>query len=160
DDVPIRVFGYVPAKNNVVGLVTHMFLHGGWLHLFGNLWFLWLCGINFEDRWGRKAFLPFYLASGIVAALVHKLCVGEAGSHMPLVGGSGAIAGAMGAFLVCFGATRIKFFYFWVRWGTFHAPAYVMLPLWFLEQLMWGLASMGGDAVAYWAHVGGFVFGV
>ncbi len=158
DSEPIYTFGYVPARNNWLGLFTHMFLHGGWLHLIGNLWFLWLAGITLEDRWGRRVFLPFFIGSGIVAAFAHKLLVGGAASNAPLVGASGAIAGAMGAFLVCFATTRIKLFYVYFRWGTFQAPAYVMLPLWFLEQLVW--ATIGIGNTAYWAHVGGFLFGV
>jgi membrane associated rhomboid family serine protease len=159
DELPVRRFGYVPANNNWLGLLTSQFLHGGWLHLIFNMWFLWLCGCNLEDRWGRRVFVPFYLAAGVVAGLAHKLSVPD--SVMPVIGASGAIAGAMGAFLVSFARARIRFFYwfFLFRYGTFLAPAYVMLPLWLFQELFFGMAG-SGDGVAHWAHVGGFGFGV
>jgi membrane associated rhomboid family serine protease len=157
-ELPTFRFGYIPAENNLLGLVTSQFLHGGWFHLIFNMWFLWLCGCNLEDKWGRAVFVPFYLISGVVAALAHKLAVPN--SVEPLIGASGAIAGAMGAFLVSFAKTRIRFVYWiYLRPGMFSAPAYVMLPLWLLENLVWGLVDVG-DGVAYWAHVGGFAFGL
>jgi membrane associated rhomboid family serine protease len=155
--LPAIRFGYVPARNNLLGLFTYQFLHGGYLHLLGNLWFLWLCGCNMEDRWGRAVYGPFYLAAGVVAALAHKLF----GTHpeVPLVGASGAIAGAMGAFLVAFARARIHFVTL-VRFRPrfFTAPAYLMLPLWLGSQLLYALSGLE-DGVAYTAHVGGFVFG-
>lgn len=156
--LPAFRWGYVPADGFGVTLLTSQFMHGGWLHLVFNMWFLWLCGCNLEDRWGRHVFVPFYLIAGVVAAIAHGLATPT--GWLPLVGASGAIAGAMGAFLVSYARTRIRFFY-WVflRPGTFTAPAYVMLPLWLLTQVLWGLVD-AGDGVAYWAHVGGFVFGL
>ena len=129
----------------------------GWLHLLSNLWFLWLCGTNLEDRWGRAVYLPFYLSAGVVAALAQKAFAVD--SMTPIVGASGAIAGAMGAFLVMFARTRIKFAYafFFVRWGTFSAPAAVMLPLWLATEVFSG--TMQESGVAHWAHVGGFLYG-
>jgi membrane associated rhomboid family serine protease len=154
---PLATFGYTPAKNNLAGLFTYQFVHAGWLHLLSNLWFLWLCGVNVEDRWGRAVYLPFYLSAGVVAALAQKLLASN--SLVPIVGASGAIAGAMGAFLVLFARTRIRFAYafFLIRWGTFTAPAAVMLPLWLATEIFWGLLQESG--VAHWAHVGGFVYG-
>jgi membrane associated rhomboid family serine protease len=155
--VPSYRFGYRPADANWLGLVTHQFLHGGWLHLLGNLWFLWLAGYVLEDGWGRVAFPVFYLGAGLCGALGHHLA--EPHSALPLIGASGAIAGLMGAFLVRNATTRIRFFmWLLLRPFRFQAPAYVMLPLWFGVQLFWGFLQAGG--VAYFAHVGGFVFGV
>jgi membrane associated rhomboid family serine protease len=158
---PTRRFGYVPAENNVLGLFTYAFMHGGWAHLIFNMWFLWLCGCNLEDRWGRIVFLPFYVVAGVVAALAHKLAVPD--SEIPMVGASGAVAAAMGAFLVSFARTKIRFFYaVWlivrIKVGTFAAPAFVILPLWLGGELLWGVLGTS-DGVAHWAHVGGFAFG-
>ena len=161
---PLTKYAYIPAENNALGLITSQFLHGGWMHLIFNMLFLWLAGCNIEDRWGRVVFPLFYLSAGVVAALAHKASAPQ--SFIPLIGASGAIAGAMGAFLMKFGRTRIKFFwffwmFFFIRAGTFHAPAYLMLPLWLGSQLFYGLLTSGqGGGVAFWAHVGGFVYGV
>jgi membrane associated rhomboid family serine protease len=161
DATPTRRFGYVPAENNVLGLFTYAFMHGGWAHLVFNMWFLWLCGCNLEDRWGRLVFVPFYVTAGVVAALAHKLAVPD--SNIPIVGASGAVAAAMGAFLVSFARTKIRFFYaVWlivrIKMGTFAAPAFVILPLWLGGELLWGVLGRS-DGVAHWAHVGGFAFG-
>jgi len=155
-------FGYVPAKMSGLGLITHQFLHGGWMHLIFNMWFLWLVGCNIEDGWGRLVFLGFYLVSGVVAAFSHQLSVPT--SAVPLIGASGAVAGAMGAFLVKYLKTSIRFWYLvWLVFrpimGSFSAPAFVILPLWLATQLFWGIFGEG-ESVAYWAHVGGFAFGV
>ncbi len=157
---PLARYAYTPGENTVFGLITSQFLHGGWLHLIGNMLFLWLSGCNVEDRWGRVLFPIFYLSAGVVAALVHK--AGNPHSMAPLIGASGAIAGVMGAFLIKFAKTRIKFLLFiGFRPRTFTAPAYLMLPLWLLEQLFYGLMTAGGDSgVAFWAHVGGFIYGM
>jgi len=159
---PIQRFGLVPNDIAPVALVTHMFLHGGWLHLIGNLLILYLAGPFVEDVWGRPLYAGFYIAGGLVAAMAH---IGsDPASTVPMIGASGAIAAVMGAFLVRYRHTKIRFFYmvglFWR--GTFSAAAWVMLPLWFAEQLFFGLLTQGtaGAGVAYWAHVGGFVFGV
>ena len=162
---PYLRWGLVPSRPTPVTLVSHMFLHGGLLHLLGNLLILYLAGPFIEDVWGRPLYTGFYFCSGLVAALL--FIVFNADSGVPMIGASGAIAGVMGAFVIRYWSTKIKFFYmiglFWR--GTFLAPAWVMLPLWFGEQL-WaatltssvGAGAMGG--VAYWAHVGGFAFGV
>jgi membrane associated rhomboid family serine protease len=162
NESPVYSFGYIPARPRWYTLVTYAFLHGGWLHFLFNGWFLWLCGCNIEDRWGRWVFLGFYLSAAIVAALVH----GQFDSHpdVVLIGASGAIAAAMGAFLVLFATTRIRFGYFvWIIvrpiYGTFLAPALVMLPLWLLVEVFYAMAGLG-DGTAHWAHVGGFVFGL
>lgn len=157
-----RVYGFVPARNNWTGLVTSQFLHGGVLHILFNLWFLWLVGVNMEDRWGRVVFPLFYLSAGAVACLAHKAYAPQ--SEAPLIGASGAVAGAMGAFLVGFAKTKIRFMWLvWLRPYFFEAPAYLMLPLWLLGEVFsaWlGYGKTGGSGVAYAAHVGGFLFGV
>jgi len=156
---PLSRWGVDPARPAPTRLVTYMFLHAGWLHLLSNLLLLYLAGPFIEDAWGRLPFLGLYFAAGIVAALVH---VGaNAGSPLPLVGASGAIAGVMGAFLVRYARVRIRFVYMigvFMR-GSFQAPAWLMLVLWFLSQL--ALAALQPErGVAHSAHVGGFVIGV
>jgi membrane associated rhomboid family serine protease len=159
-EVSVFRFGFVPRDSRVTRLVTYQFVHGGILHLLGNLWFLWLVGCNVEDGWGRRVFLAFYLSAGVVAALAHKL--GAWNSPIPLVGASGAIAGAMGAFLLRHARTRIRMLIviLW-RWRVVQAPAYLMLPLWVALEVVMGLLDAGSrGGVAHWAHVGGFAYGV
>jgi membrane associated rhomboid family serine protease len=150
--------GYVPERGNVLGLVTYMFAHADVWHVAGNMWFLFLCGLSLEDRWGRLPFAIYYLVAGVVAAGVHHLATSEPAAS--LIGASGAVAGAMGAFLVLFATTKIRFVGFLgFRLASFEAPAYVMLPLWAVVELLYGLA-LGSTGTAHWAHVGGFAFGV
>lgn len=162
--LPSFRLGYRPKVDGLWRMLTYTFAHGGLAHLLGNMLFLYLVGFNMEDRWGRKVFAAFYIGGGIIAALAFKLWHPD--STTPLVGASGAIAAAMGAFAVCSARTKIRFFYFfWIflkpRWGTFQAPAWVALPLWFAEQaIMSFFETSEGTDVAYSAHVGGFVFGV
>lgn len=157
DGLPSQRFGYVPARANLLGLFTYMFVHADWWHVIGNMWFLFLCGLALEDRWGRLAFAAYYVVGGIVAAGVHHLMTGD--SAAALIGASGAVAAAMGAFLVLFATTKIRFVGFLAfRVFSFAAPAYVMLPMWALVEIAYGaIASSSGTA--HWAHVGGFVFG-
>jgi membrane associated rhomboid family serine protease len=152
-----RKYGYIPAHPSPVTLFTAMFMHAGWMHLLGNMLFLWLSGGSLEDRWGRVFFLILYLVSGVAATLIHAAMTPR--SDIPLVGASGAIAGLMGAFLIRLTTTRIRFFY-WIFFfrGTFYAPAWVMLPLWLLEQLLMARTGTEGG-VAVWAHIGGFGLG-
>jgi membrane associated rhomboid family serine protease len=165
DATPLRVLGVVPADMNVLTLITYQFAHAGWGHLFGNLFMLFLAGPFIEDRWGRPLYAAFYLTAGVFAALMFVVRYPDFGG--PLVGASGAIAGVMGAFLVRFWNTKIRFFYwFYIRFGTVEAPAWLVLPLWFLKELVFAQAmdsiapGEGGGGVAFWAHVWGFVFGV
>lgn len=152
-----RTYGYIPAAPRPLALFTSMFMHGGWLHLIGNMLFLWLSGGSLEDRWGRVFFSILYLTSGAMATLIHAAMTPH--SHLPLVGASGAIAGLMGAFLIRLTTTRIRFFYWILLFrGTFEAPAYVMLPLWLLQQGVMARNGTEGN-VAVWAHIGGFAFG-
>jgi membrane associated rhomboid family serine protease len=155
---PYRRFGYVPASPSWTSLFTSQFVHAGWLHLAGNMWFLFLCGMTLEDRWGRIVFPLFYLASGAAAALAHGLT--HPHDVAPLVGASGAIAGCMGAFAVAFARTRVRFLLLiTLRPRTFTAPAFVVLPFWAVFEVLWGWL-FPGDGTAHMAHVGGFVFGL
>ena len=160
-DNSFQEWGYIPSREgHLYTLVTNIFFHGGFFHLFGNMLFFFLCGPFIEDRWGRGIFLFFYLASGVLATLTHAALTDT--PDIPLVGASGAIAGAMGAFLVMFFRTKIRFLYiiFILRIfrGFFHVPAYIVLPFWFGQQMYYALRA-DGSPVAFWAHVGGFAFG-
>ena len=140
-------------------LVTSMFLHGGFLHIAGNMLFLWIFGDNLEDQMGHLGFLAFYLACGIGAGLVHVFSA--PGSLVPTVGASGAIAGVMGGYLLLFPRAKIDILLIIIIFfRIFTIPAWIMLAVWFVLQFFGGLGSnadMGG--VAYWAHAGGFVIG-
>jgi membrane associated rhomboid family serine protease len=135
-----------------------MFLHGGWFHLIGNMWFLWLFGNNVEDSMGHVRYLVFYLLCGVAAAAT-QTAVSPA-SIVPMVGASGAISGVMGAYVVLYPRVRVHMlvvlFVFITR---IVVPAYVMLGYWFLLQLLGGSMAQGEGGVAFWAHVGGFVAG-
>lgn len=161
---PYYTFGLVPADQHLYAYITHQFMHGGWMHLVFNLLFLYLAGPYLEDVWGRPLFGGFYLAAGVVAALVYVMKYPAL--DVPMVGASGAIAGLMGAFLVRHGGTKIKMMV-WVfifRPRFFDAPAWLMLPVWLLREVFHGQAvDFGGgqgSGVAHWAHVAGFVFGL
>ena len=142
-------------------VLTSMFLHGGWMHLLGNMWFLWLFGNNIEDAMTRPRFLAFYLLCGLAAALAQVFA--DPSSGIPMVGASGAISGVMGAYLVLFPRVRV---FTMVPLGFFITtvalPAWGMLVYWMFLQFIGGLGSIGaeGGGVAFWAHVGGFVAGV
>lgn len=171
----VFTFGMVPAKvaalptnpdvslgDATVPFLTSMFLHGGWLHLIGNMWFLWIFGDNVEDYLGHLRFLLFYLLCGLAAAVAHL--VFNWNSTIPTLGASGAIAGVLGAYLLLFPGARIltlvPVFFIWL----IELPAYVILLYWFALQLLQGTASLAqspaGGGVAWWAHVGGFVTGL
>jgi rhomboid family protein len=142
-------------------LVTSMFLHGSWMHLLGNMWFLWIFGNNIEDSMGRLRFIVFYLLCGLAAAFGQ--IVTNPNSAIPMVGASGAISGVMGGYLLLYPNVRV---YAMVPLGFFLTsvalPAWVMLGYWFLIQFVSGLLTMAGDmgGVAFWAHVGGFFAGI
>jgi membrane associated rhomboid family serine protease len=141
-------------------LITSMFLHGSWMHLLGNMWFLWLFGNNVEDSMGRFRFVIFYLLTGLAAALGQVIA--NPASIVPMVGASGAISGVMGAYLILY--PRVKVYVLlpiFIFFTSIALPAWMMLGYWFFIQLASGLltsSDMGG--VAFWAHVGGFVAGV
>jgi membrane associated rhomboid family serine protease len=143
-------------------LVTSQFLHGGWLHVLGNLLFLWIFGNNVEDHFGRVPFLLFYLTGGAVAALTQVAI--DPGSEVPMIGASGAIAATLGGYLVLFPRARVTSLVFLVFfYQLIDVPAVVVLVMWFALQLLDGLASLGSTdltvGVAFFAHIGGFVFG-
>lgn len=146
----------------VSNVLTSMFLHGSWMHLLGNMWFLWLFGNNIEDAMTRPRFVAFYLLTGLAAALAQVAA--NPASEVPMVGASGAISGVMGAYLILFPRARI---YTMVPLGfflqSFALPAWVMLIYWAFLQFAGGLTSVGDEqtgGVAFWAHLGGFVAGV
>jgi membrane associated rhomboid family serine protease len=143
-------------------LITSMFLHGSWMHLLGNMWFLWIFGNNIEDSMGRPRFVVFYLLCGLAAALLQVAVT--PGSGVPMVGASGAISGVMGAYLILYPRVRV---FTMVPIGfmltSIALPAWAMLVYWLLLQFVSGLTLLGrdtGGGVAFWAHVGGFVAGV
>jgi membrane associated rhomboid family serine protease len=154
-------YAFVPAHPAPISYVTANFLHGGWMHIIGNMWFLWLAGTILEDTWGRIIYPIVYFLSGAMALVFHSWA--NPGSLAATLGASGAVAALMGAFLVRFPKTKIEMlwlFGFGFRSYRFHARAYWLLPLWLLMELFSG-AIFGGNSggVAHWAHVGGFAFG-
>lgn len=160
----IEIYGIVPDRFHFSSLITSMFIHGGFLHVAGNMWFLWVFGKGVEDLIGHGRYLLFYLLCGIIAGFTHVLL--NPYSPVPTVGASGAIAGVMGAYLVKFPRARIvtlvPIFLFIT---TFDLPAYFLLLYWFVIQFFGGIGSIGystvsqGD-VAWFAHVGGFLAGI
>jgi membrane associated rhomboid family serine protease len=151
-------YGFVPAHPRPISYLTSMFLHTGWLHLIGNMWFLWLAGFILEDRWGRVIYPIFYLLAGFAASLVHTMF--NPGSLAPALGASGAIAALMGGFLVRFPKLKIEMLWFMLFYRIrFKAYAYWLLPIWLLTEVFYGSLFGQATGVAHWAHVGGFVFG-
>ena len=145
----------------VLDVLTSMFLHAGWLHLLGNLLYLWIFGNNVEDRLGRPLFVAFYLVGGLAAALAQTYI--DPASNTPMIGASGAIAATLGAYLVLFPRARIQSLVFL---GFFYqliaVPAVIVLAFWFVLQVIDGVAAIGaieGGGVAFFAHIGGFVAG-
>lgn len=141
------------------GLLTHMFLHGGLLHLAGNMLFLWIFGDNMEEQLGHAGFLAFYLTAGLAAAAAQTLA--EPLSPIPMVGASGAIAGVMGGYLLLFPRAKVDIVaIFIVFFKVFTLPAWIVLGVWLAIQIFGGYSSPGDQGgVAYWAHAGGFVAG-
>jgi membrane associated rhomboid family serine protease len=145
---------------NYTALVTSMFLHGGFMHLAGNMLFLWIFGDNLEDEMGHLPFLLFYLASGVGAGLAQV--TGEPNSAIPMIGASGAIAGVMGGYLLLFPKARVDVLLILIVFiRIFPIPAWIMLGIWFAIQIFSGVSvDTSGGGVAYWAHAGGFVVGL
>ena len=141
-------------------LVTSMFLHGGWMHLIGNMLYLWIFGNNIEDSMGHGRFVAFYVVCGLAAAFAHAMQ--DPGSTVPMIGASGAISGVLGAYLVLYPRARVMVLVFlWIYVRIFHLPAMAVLGFWFaLQFLNAAVAESGGGGVAWWAHVGGFVAGM
>jgi len=144
----------------LLSLITCMFLHGGWLHLIGNMWFLWIFGNNVEDRLGPWLFLLFYLGGGLLASGCHWLI--DPSSTTPVIGASGAVAAVLGAYAVTWPWARVKTLVFLFVFVTMiDVPAMLVLGFWFLGQLLSGTRELHAAAgVAWWAHVGGFVAGL
>jgi membrane associated rhomboid family serine protease len=142
-------------------VVTSMFMHGGWFHLLGNMWFLWVFGNNIEDSMGHGRFVVFYLLCGVCAAAVQTLV--QPRSPVPMVGASGAISGVMGAYVLLYPRVRVHTLIFLGFFATTVAlPAYLMLGYWFLLQFLGGLPQLAGldsGGVAFFAHIGGFASG-
>jgi membrane associated rhomboid family serine protease len=140
--------------------LTSMFLHGGWLHLIGNMWFLWVFGNNVEDSMGHLRYVTFYLLCGVAAAAVQSVL--DPSSAIPMVGASGAISGVMGAYVLLYPRVQVHMLVVLVIIVTrIRVPAFMMLGYWFLLQLLGGAATSGSEdgGVAFWAHVGGFLAG-
>jgi len=155
----LQHYGVVPADFSPATLVTSMFLHGGWMHLGGNMLYLWIFGDNLERVMGAARYAVFYIVCGIAAGLAHILFAG--GSAVPSVGASGAISGVLGGYLLMFPQNRVKVL---MRGGVASVPAIVVLGLWIVIQLVSQLGSIAetsqGGGIAYMAHIGGFVAGM
>lgn len=163
-------YAFVPAHPSAISYLTANFLHGGWMHLIGNMWFLWLAGFVLEDAWGRWLYSAFYLVAGAAALQFHAWS--NPGSMTPTLGASGAVAALMGAFLIRFPKMKIDMAFIWwfsilrlMRTGNpfrmyrFKAAAYWLLPLWLAAEILYGSVFGSASGVAHWAHVGGFLFG-
>jgi membrane associated rhomboid family serine protease len=162
-DSLVTRYAFIPAHPSLLSYLTANFLHGGWMHIIFNMWFLWLAGAVLEDVWGRPLYAAVYMLSGVGALVIHAMAHPD--SAVPTIGASGAIAALMGAFLVRFPKTKIQLgFFYWIlrpRLYRFSWPAYAVLPLWLLGQLFSSaLESETGGGVAYWAHIGGFGVGL
>ena len=155
-----RTSACVLGESSPITPLTSMFLHGGWLHLIGNMWFLWVFGNNVEDSMGHVRYVVFYLLCGLAAAAAQT--VANPSSPIPMVGASGAIGGVMGAYVVLYPRVRVHMIVFLGFFVTRVAvPAFLMLGYWFLLQLLGGLPTLGEErgGVAFWAHAGGFLAG-
>ncbi len=152
-------YAMVPAQLSLITLISSMFLHGGWMHLIGNMLYLWVFGDNVEDAMGHPRFLVFYLLCGVVGGLAHTVVNPD--SMVPAIGASGAISGVLGAYLVMHPKVKVLVLIFYrLPWRL---PAYVVLGFWIAMQIFFVFASAGTETeggVAWWAHIGGFVSGV
>lgn len=174
-DAFIQMYGLVPAKISYalagrhytleqafVPLFTCMFLHAGFLHIIGNMWFLWIFGANVEDAFGSAPYLLFYIACGIVSSATQAAF--SWGSHVPSLGASGAISGVLGAYIVLFPRSRIlTLVTLFIIFFLARVPAVIFIGLWFVVQFLSGIGSLGvasAGGVAWWAHIGGFAFGL
>jgi len=165
--VPLRITmaintGEPPLLAALTTVITSMFLHGGWMHLIGNMWYLWIFGDNIEDRLGHVRYLVFYLLGGVTAATAQYFF--QPGSDVPTVGASGAIAAVLGAYAVTYPRARVvTLLPLFPFFPIVRLSALVVLGLWFVFQFFSGALSLAWSArggVAWWAHIGGFVFGM
>jgi len=150
-----------PLDVSMITFITAIFLHGGWMHVLSNMLFLWVFGDNVEDRLGHLKYLFFYLAVGVAGSIAH--IISSPFSEVPVIGASGAVAGVLGAYFVAFPRARVLTLIPIIIFFTIvEIPAVIFLALWFVLQIFNGTASLGGsaDAVAWWAHVGGFLTGI
>ena len=159
----LKVYGVVPAAFDPITLLTSMFLHGGWSHVIGNMWYLWIFGDNVEDAFGHGRFIVFYLLCGMTAAFGQIIM--EPTSLLPTIGASGAIAGVMGAYFVLYPRSRVLTLIPIFLFDIVELPAIFLLGFWFLMQLVNAgavavTAGTGGGGVAFAAHVAGFLVGV
>ncbi|HXN73135.1 MAG TPA: rhomboid family intramembrane serine protease [Candidatus Acidoferrales bacterium] len=174
----VRLYGLVPAKlslalagrhyslaDALIPLFTCMFLHGGWLHIIGNMWFLWIFGARVECRMGPFIYLIFYLVCGIASGATQLIF--SWGSNLPSIGASGAISAVLGAYVVFFPSSRIlTLIPLFIIWFTWQIPAILFIGLWFAVQFVSGIGSLNDPraahlgGVAWWAHVGGFLMGM
>ena len=161
----LRIYGVVPADFHSTTILSSMFLHGGWLHVIGNMWYLWIFGDNIEDRLGHGRYLFFYLLCGAGAALGHVAA--EPSSVLPTIGASGAIAGVMGAYFVLYPRSRVlTLIPLIIVFEIIELPAIFLLGFWFLMQLLSAGAiavtagAQGSGGIAFVAHIAGFVIGV
>lgn len=155
----ISLYGMIPADFRPFNLFSSMFLHGGWMHVIGNMWVLWLFGDNVEDHMGHFKFLIFYLLMGCIAGTTHYLV--NPASTAPVVGASGAVAGIMGAYFLMFRQARVFTYIPPIFLVTI--PAWVYLGFWALSQVYGGAGSLAGansSNIAFWAHIGGFAAGM
>lgn len=161
----IYTYGAIPVEiergDDLYTLVTALFVHGGFGHIFGNMLFLWIFADNIERRFGHVRFLLFYLGCGLAAAGAH--IAATSGSRLPIVGASGAISGVLGAYALLYPLNRIRVIIWF--FGILRVPAFLFLGIWFVTQLANGVAVLSvptaqSSGVAFWAHVGGFVAGV
>jgi membrane associated rhomboid family serine protease len=164
----VNTWGFIPARYFALGelspgdwvgrflpIFTSMFLHGGWMHLIGNMWFLWIFGDNVEERLGTIRFVIFYFVVGVAGALAQAFAL--PGSRAPMIGASGAIAGVLGGYLMLFPRAKVvTFVAIPLLWHVRDVPAWIFLGLWFLGQFL----IPGGSGVAWMAHVGGFIAGL
>jgi membrane associated rhomboid family serine protease len=163
EESTVGKYAFTPAHPRAITYLTANFLHAGWLHLIGNMWFLWLAGLILEDTWGRAVYLVFYLLAGAFALQVHAWVNPD--SMVPTIGASGAVAALMGAFLVRFPKTKVQMVWIggllrFYQARKFSAFAYWLLPIWLLMEVFSGALFGQGSSVAHWAHVGGFAFGM
>jgi membrane associated rhomboid family serine protease len=162
--IPSIIFGQASHPGEAVAipaaltLITSMFLHGSWMHLLGNMLYLWIFGNNIEDAMGHAKFVVFYVLSGILAALSHALT--DPSSQIPMVGASGAISAVLGAYLLLFPRAHVLVLLPMI--GMTRVPAGIVLGMWFVTQLISGSMSVGssGGGVAFFAHIGGFIAGM
>jgi len=162
----LQVWGVVPAAFIPLTLFSSMFLHGSWSHVIGNMWYLWICGDNVEDRLGHGRFIGFYLLCGVIASFGQIML--DPGSTLPMIGASGAIAGVMGGYFVLYPQSRVlTLIPLIIFWEIIELPAIMLLGFWFLMQLfsagaiaVTANATGGSGGVAFMAHVAGFIIGM